>query len=99
MTILVNVRVGMAAWAATQAKARFSEVLDKAETEGPQRVQRRKQSFILLTEREYAERTKGAPQLEKPFVSAWEALKPSFDERYDLEFERVSLEPRPVDLG
>ncbi len=74
------------------------EVLDKAEREGPQVVQRRKQSFILLTEREYAEHTKVKQPVAEAFVSAWEAMKPSFDERYDMEFERVSLQPRPVNF-
>lgn len=41
------------AWAATQAKAKFSEVLDKAEAEGPQLVRRRKQEFILLTREQH----------------------------------------------
>ena len=37
----------MASWGAT--KAQFSAVLDRAETEGPQLVMRRKQEFYVLT--------------------------------------------------
>jgi prevent-host-death family protein len=40
-------------WAATQAKAKFSEVLDKAETEGPQVVRRRKHEFVLMKKEDY----------------------------------------------
>jgi prevent-host-death family protein len=49
----------MTNWAATQAKAKFSEVLDKAETAGPQRIERRKKRFVLLTEEQYAQRLHG----------------------------------------
>jgi prevent-host-death family protein len=40
-------------WAATQAKAKFSEVLDKAETEGPQVMRRRKHEFVLMKKEDY----------------------------------------------
>lgn len=36
-------------WAVADAKARFSAVLDKAETEGPQVVRRRKRDFVVIT--------------------------------------------------
>jgi hypothetical protein len=32
------------------------------------------------------------------FVSAWDALRPSFDERYDVEFPRVKWVSRDVDF-
>jgi len=90
----------MANWQATHAKARFSALLDAAEQEGPQRIQRRQLTFVVTVEKELdshvAEASTGKP---KKFVSAWDALKPSFDERYDdVEFPRVDLEVRPVDF-
>jgi prevent-host-death family protein len=48
----------MTTWPATKAKAKLSAVLDKAESEGPQRVTRRgRKTCILLTEEEWKERT------------------------------------------
>lgn len=72
-------------WAATQAKAKFSEVLDKAETEGPQVVRRRKREFYVLTREQLA--TYQA-QNEKPFISGWDALAPSSGVTFDLELPR-----------
>ena len=83
------------AWAATQAKAKFSEVLDKAETEGPQLVKRRKREFIVITKDDLAKQT-AAGTVEKPFVSAWDALAPSFDERYDFDIPRSKSKARWV---
>lgn len=37
-------------WQVTTAKTHFSELLDRAETEGPQRVQRRGRTYVILTE-------------------------------------------------
>jgi hypothetical protein len=80
-----------------EAKAKFSAVLDKAETEGPQLVRRRKREFYVLTREQLEQRSK---ELDKPFVSAWDALRPSFEERYDdVEFPRLKGKMRIVDLG
>jgi prevent-host-death family protein len=89
----------MTNWGATNAKAKFSALLDAAEKEGPQLIRRRKHTFVVTTEEEFerrvAEAREGKP---KKFISAWDALRPSFDERYDVEFPRVDLEVRPVDF-
>ena len=88
----------MASWRATEAKAKFSAMLDKAATEGPQLVRRRRQEFYVLTKEQLAERSNAAPE-EKPFVSAWDALRPSFDERYnDIVFPRLKGRLRKVNL-
>jgi Antitoxin Phd_YefM, type II toxin-antitoxin system len=87
----------MAGWGVSQAKAQFSAVLDKAETEGPQLVKRRKREFYIVTKEQLAE-TKAAVS-DKPFVSAWDALRPSFSDRYDVEFPRLKGKTRKVDLG
>jgi hypothetical protein len=86
----------MTSWGATQAKAKFSEVLDKAETLGPQRIERRKKRFILLTEEQYAKHGAKKSEAEKPFVSAWDALRPSSGEFFDVEFPRLHSKPRRV---
>jgi prevent-host-death family protein len=87
----------MGNWAVAEAKAKFSAVLDKAETEGPQLVRRRKREFYVLTKEQFEQRSK---EPEKPFVSAWDALRPSFEERYDdVEFPRLRGKMRTVDLG
>jgi hypothetical protein len=89
----------MTVWRVAEAKARLSEMLDKTETEGPQVVRRRKTEFHLLTKEQLAERCKSMTE-GKPFVSGWDALRPSFEERYDdVEFPRLEGGLRDVDLG
>ena len=88
----------MASWGATKAKAQFSEVLNRAVSEGPQLVTRRNQEFYVMT-REQMETRKSVKTEVKPFVSAWDAMQPSFEERYDVEFPRVRGKARHVDLG
>ena len=87
----------MASWGVAQAKAQFSAVLDKVEIEGPQLVKRRKREFYIVTKEQLAE-TKGVIET-KPFVSAWDALRPSFNDRYDVEFPRLKGKTRKVDFG
>lgn len=74
-------------WAATQAKAKFSEVLDKAEAEGPQLVRRRKQEFFVMTRAQHEATTRSSMAAE-PFVSGWDALAPSSGVLFDIEFPR-----------
>jgi len=83
------------AWAATQAKAKFSEVLDRAEKSGPQLITRRKREFLVITKDEFAKRT-STSEVEQPFVSAWDAMKPSFEERYDFDIPRTKSKARWV---
>jgi hypothetical protein len=83
----------MASWRVAQAKARFSAVLDMAETEGPQLVRRRKREFYIVTKEQLARQTKSAA-VEKPFVSAWDALRPSADLCFDHEFPRAKSKAR-----
>lgn len=47
-------------WQFTEAKNRFSEVMTKALTEGPQRIRRRNGTVVVLSEEEY-ERLTGEP--------------------------------------
>ncbi len=90
----------MAYWQATNAKARFSALLDAAESEGPQLIHRRKLTFVVTTEEEIERRLAEARAgKRKKFVSAWDALRPSFDRRFDVEFPRLNSEFREVDFG
>ncbi len=90
----------MAYWKATNAKAKFSGLLDAAASEGPQLIHRRKQTFVVTTEEEIERRLGEAREgKRKKFISAWDALRPSFDQRYDVEFPRLKSKPRPVNLG
>ena len=90
----------MASWQATDAKARFSALLDAAATEGPQLVRRRKVKYVVTTEEEIEKRLAEAREgKRKVFISAWDALRPPFQDRFDVDFPRVDLKPRPVDLG
>jgi Antitoxin Phd_YefM, type II toxin-antitoxin system len=92
---MVISRWQMASWGATQAKAQFSAVLDKAETEGPQLVRRRKREFYVLTKEQLsAVRNQTSPAATKPFVSAWDALRPSSGEFFDVDFPRLRSKQR-----
>jgi prevent-host-death family protein len=87
----------MATWQATKAKAQFSEVLDRAATEGPQLVRRRKQEFYVVTKEQLVSAGSQTPASEqKPFVSAWDALRPSSDELFDVDFPRLKSKPREI---
>jgi prevent-host-death family protein len=81
-------------WAATQAKAKFSEVLDRAETEGPQLVRRRKREFIVMTREQHDAASLERATGRRLFVSAWEALAPSSGARFDVEFPRLRSKAR-----
>jgi prevent-host-death family protein len=94
MTIVVIWRSVMT-WAATQAKAKFSEVLDRAETSGPQLVKRRKREFLIITKEDFAAQTT-AKVTEKPFVSGWDALAPSSGATFDVDFPRSRSKGRAV---
>jgi hypothetical protein len=88
----------MTSWGATQAKAKFSEVLDNAETHGPQRIQRRKQQFILIKEDQYLQHNQQLSPADKPFLSGWDALKPSSGVTIDIDFPRLHGKPRKPKL-
>ena len=76
-------------WA--EAKAKFSEVLDKAETSGSQIVARRKREFVVLTREEHEKRSvANAAESPKPFVSAWDALVVQRRQNLTSRFRAVS---------
>jgi prevent-host-death family protein len=54
MTIMTNAAQPLTTWTVAQAKAKLSEVLDRAHSEGPQRIARRgKRAVIVVPEREW----------------------------------------------
>ncbi len=80
-----------------EAKAKFSEVLDKAETPGPQVVKRRNREHLIMTREEDEKRSNAkiavAP---KPSVSAWDAMGGPETAQYDFEIPRTKSKARWV---
>ncbi len=79
-------------WAAATAKAKFSALLDDAETKGPQRVTRRRKQFLVVTEEQWAQHSASHPlatACAPPFLSVvdeWR-LRPGYIDD-DLLFGR-----------
>jgi hypothetical protein len=93
----------MANWAVAEAKAKFSAVLDKAENEGPQLVERRKKRFVLMTEEELARRTRSSAVSASVVGEAsgkrlWDALRCPPEDGVDVEFPRLKWKPRKVEF-
>ena len=84
----------MGTWGVAKAKAHFSAVLDKAETEGPQLVTRRKREFLVMTKEQLAEELR----LRHPKISMAEFLMSSPLRGSGLELARVNLRARKVEL-
>jgi antitoxin Phd len=80
-------------WQVATAKNKFSELLNRAETEGVQRVQRRGRTFVLMTEEEL-ERREGKPK--KMSLGEYLLNAPKVEE---LVIERDRSLPREVDFG
>ncbi|RXH58620.1 type II toxin-antitoxin system Phd/YefM family antitoxin [Granulicella sibirica] len=87
----------MASWKATQAKAQFSAMLDRAETEGPQLVQRRNKTFVVLTQDEL-EAKRGRQDQEESGQSLWDFLRLPPEDGVDIEFPRLKSKARWVDF-
>jgi antitoxin Phd len=81
-------------WQVAEAKNKFSELFTRAITEGPQRVRRRGETVVVISESEY-ERLAG--KAAQPEMSLAELLMsgPSFE---GLDLERRKSPMRPVDL-
>jgi hypothetical protein len=84
----------MGTWGVAKAKAQFSAVLDKAETEGPQLVKRRKQEFLVMTREQLAEQVR----LMRPSVSMADFLMESPLRGSGIRIGGVNLRARKVDL-
>jgi prevent-host-death family protein len=77
-------------WNLSDAKNRLSEVLDRAKREGPQRIQRRKEAFIVVGEAEYEKMTGRRASFKE-----WLLKGPSL-EGVDVERDRSAM--REIDL-
>ncbi len=83
-----------ATWAVAEAKARFSEVIDRALSEGPQTITRRgKRSVVVVAAELWALKGKGKPEGNLAEFFAASPLSGS-----GLEIERVKDRPRDLDL-
>jgi prevent-host-death family protein len=77
-------------WKLADAKNRFSEVVNRALTEGPQTVRRRKDTVVVISEVEY-ERLAG----KRPSFKEFLMNGPSFE---GLDLERDQSPMRDVEL-
>lgn len=74
-------------WKVADAKNRFSELLDRAENDGPQLVQRRGTRFLIVVEN-------GEQEDENRLVRAF-LDEPEF---HDINIERIDAPMRDPDL-
>ena len=79
-------------WQVATAKNKFSELITKALTEGPQRVRRRGDTVVVMSEIEY-ERLRGGSDLT---IADFILNGPSLE---GIEFERDPSPGREVDIG
>lgn len=78
-------------WKLAEAKNKFSEVINKVLLEGPQRVLRRDEAFVILEEKEYQKLTGKRKSLKEYLL----AEGPSLD---DLDLSRDQSSMRDPDL-
>jgi len=77
-------------WKLAEAKNKFSEVVQKALTDGPQKIQRRNDTIFVVSEADY-KKLSG----EKP---GFKDLLLSMPETEDLNLERDKSPMRDIDL-
>lgn len=73
-------------WRLADAKNRFSELVNRALAEGPQRVRRHKDAVVVIAERDYETLSGARPSFKKFLMSG----KPSL-ERLDLRRDRSTI--------
>ncbi|WID95602.1 type II toxin-antitoxin system Phd/YefM family antitoxin [Bosea vestrisii] len=79
-------------WSVANAKARFSELIDKAKSEGPQTVTRNgKPTVMLVSVEEWEKRT-------APKGTLLEFLQNSPLRGADLDLRRLADQPRDIEL-
>ncbi len=84
--------MGKATWTVAEAKAKFSEVVQKAETEGPQRITRRgEEAVVVVSKKEWERKTKRKGTLLEFFANS--PLRGS-----GIKIERLKDAPREIDL-
>ncbi len=77
-------------WQLAEAKNKFSEVVNRALTEGPQRVRRRDRAVVVIAEEDYLKLSG-----EKESFTAFLLRAPDMS---DLDLSRDRSQMRPVDL-
>jgi len=83
------------AWGLAEAKAKLSEVIERARTEGPQMITRNgRPAGVLVSPEEWARHAKPA----KPKMTLYEFFETSPLWDSDVEFERMKGPMRDVDL-
>lgn len=81
-------------WAVAEAKAKFSEMLDKAGTSGPQEITKNgKPVAVLIGFEEYKK-----SRLSKPKESLVQYFRKSPAYGIDFDVERVPMKPRKVEF-
>jgi prevent-host-death family protein len=93
----------MTTWGATEAKAKFSAVLNKARKEGPQIVRRRDEEYIVSTRIEFQSRMAREEGIDADGKTSgqrlWESLRcPPESGVDDVEFPRMTGHLRKVDF-
>lgn len=79
-------------WTVAEAKAKFSEVIDKAESEGPQAVTRNgRKAVVIVSAEEWEKKTKRKGNLAEFFAAS--PLRGS-----DIKIKRAPGRPRKVAL-
>ena len=79
-------------WTVAEAKAKFSQVIDRARTEGPQTITRnRKTAVVVVSSEEWEKKSKRIGNLAEFFAAS--PLRAS-----GLKFKRIKDRPRRVDL-
>ncbi len=75
----------MVEWRLSEARSKFSEVLDRVSSEGPQQIRRRNEHFVVITLDQYRELCG-----EKPTFKDWLMSLPDLSE-LDLERDRSPM--------
>jgi len=103
MTIMVIWgRCDMTVWGATEAKAKFSAVLNKAKKEGPQVVRRRDEEYVISTKVAFQTRGVLEADVDEDGKTSgqrlWERLLCPPEDGIDVEFERPDWTMRKVEF-
>ncbi|MGB6596717.1 MAG: type II toxin-antitoxin system Phd/YefM family antitoxin [Candidatus Acidiferrum sp.] len=84
--------MGKAEWSVAEAKAKLSEVIERAQKTGPQKITRHgKEAAVVVSAEEWSRKTKRKGNLAEFFAES--PLRGS-----RLEVERLKDEPREIDL-
>ena len=87
----------MTAWQVQQAKTHFSEVIERAQSEGPQTITKHgKPRAVVISTAEYEALCNGKPKPKRDFVDFLMNAGPKFDE-FEIERDKTDT-GRDIDL-